>query len=134
MEWIRYFPEGIDVYFEHVGGKFLDAVPLNMKEHGRIAACGMISQYDLAEPEPLKNLFQILLKRLHVQGLAHRDYDHIVPNYYEFVLPYIRQGKIVCVEDIVEGLENGPAAPVGLFAGRNFGEQVVALAPPQNQP
>ncbi|KAK9942632.1 hypothetical protein M0R45_008286 [Rubus argutus] len=131
----RYFPEGIDIYFEHVGGKLLDAVLVNMKEHGRIAACGMISQYDLAEPEPLKNLFQIMLKRLHIQGFTHRDYDHIVPNYYEFVLPYIRQGKIVYVEDIVEGLENGPAALVGLFTGRNFGKQeVVALAPPQKQP
>ncbi|PQQ16330.1 2-alkenal reductase (NADP(+)-dependent)-like [Prunus yedoensis var. nudiflora] len=67
-------------------------------------------------------------KRLHVHGFTHRDYDHIVPKYLDFVLPYIRQGKVVYVEDIVEGLENGPAALVGLFTGRNFGKQVIALA------
>ncbi|XP_004287174.1 PREDICTED: 2-alkenal reductase (NADP(+)-dependent)-like [Fragaria vesca subsp. vesca] len=127
----RYFPEGIDVYFEHVGGKLLDAVLLNMKDHGRIAVCGMISQYNLPEFEPLKNLLQIGFKRLNIHGFTHRDYNHIVPKYYEFVLPYIREGKIVYVEDIVEGIENGPAALVGLFTGRNFGKQVVAVAPPQ---
>ncbi|KAM1508025.1 hypothetical protein ACFXTH_017380 [Malus domestica] len=124
----RYFPQGIDVYFEHVGGKLLDAVLLNMREHGRMAMCGMISQYNLPETQGIKNVMQIIFKRLHIHGFTHRDYDHIVPEYYEFVLPHIRQGKLVYVEDIVEGLENGPAALVGLFNGRNVGKQVVALA------
>ena len=59
---IRYFPEGIDVYFEHFGGKMLKAMLLNMRHHDRIAACGMISQYNLDEPEGTKNLLQILYK------------------------------------------------------------------------
>ncbi|RDX73189.1 2-alkenal reductase (NADP(+)-dependent), partial [Mucuna pruriens] len=124
----RYFPEGIDFYLEHVGGKLFDAVLLNMKVHGRIAICGMISQYNLPQPEALKNLMHIAFKRLTIKGFTHRDHHHMYPNMLETLLPYIREKKVVYVEDIVEGLENGPAALVGLFRGRNFGKQVVAVA------
>ncbi|KAK7362430.1 hypothetical protein VNO77_04542 [Canavalia gladiata] len=124
----RYFPEGIDFYLEHVGGKMLDAVLLNMKVYGRIAVCGMISQYNLDQPEALKNLLHIAFKRLSIKGFTHRDYHHIYPKILETVVPYIRENKVVYVEDIVEGLENGPAALVGLFRGRNFGKQVVTVA------
>ncbi|OIW10265.1 hypothetical protein TanjilG_28016 [Lupinus angustifolius] len=123
----RCFPDGIDLYFEQVGGKILDAVLLNMKFHGRIVVCGMISQYNLSEPEPLKNIMQIAFKRLSIKGFTHRDYHHLYPKLLDTVLPYIREKKIVYVEDIVEGLENGPAALVGLFSGRNFGKQIVKL-------
>jgi NADPH-dependent curcumin reductase CurA len=124
----RYFPHGIDVYFEHVGGKMLDAVLLNMRHNGRIAVCGMISQYNLEEPEGIKNLMQIGFKWIHMKGYTHRNYYHLYPKFLELVLPFIREKKIVYVEDIVEGLESGPAALVGLFTGRNFGKQVVAVA------
>lgn len=124
----RYFPEGIDFYFEQVGGKMLDAVLLNMKLHGRIAICGMISQYNLPHPEPLKNLLHIAFKRLTIKGFTHRDHHHLYPKLLETVLPYIREHKVFYVEDIVEGLEKGPAALVGLFSGRNFGKQIVKVA------
>ncbi|KAK7833219.1 2-alkenal reductase (nadp(+)-dependent) [Quercus suber] len=124
----RYFPEGIDVYFEHVGGKMLEAVLLNMRHHGRIATCGMISQYNLDEPEGIKNLIQILYKWIQMKGYTHRNYYHLYPKFLDLVLPYIREKKLVYVEDIVEGLESGPAALVGLFSGRNFGKQVVVVA------
>nr|XP_023895978.1 2-alkenal reductase (NADP(+)-dependent)-like [Quercus suber]POF21144.1 2-alkenal reductase (nadp(+)-dependent) [Quercus suber] len=124
----RYFPEGIDVYFEHVGGKMLEAVLLNMRHHGRIATCGMISQYNLDEPEGIKNLIQILYKWIQMKGYTHRNYYHLYPKFIDLVLPYIREKKLVYVEDIVEGLESGPAALVGLFSGRNFGKQVVVVA------
>uniref|UniRef100_A0A2N9JB74 Alcohol dehydrogenase-like C-terminal domain-containing protein n=1 Tax=Fagus sylvatica TaxID=28930 RepID=A0A2N9JB74_FAGSY len=88
----RCFPEGIDIYFESVGGKMLDAVLLNMRLHGRIAIAGMISQYNLDQPEGVRNLL--------------KEY----------------------VEDIAEGLENGPAALVGMFSGHNVGKQVVVVA------
>ncbi|XP_027348281.1 2-alkenal reductase (NADP(+)-dependent)-like [Abrus precatorius] len=123
----RYFPEGIDFYFEQVGGKMLDAVLLNMKVYGRIAICGMISQYNLHQLEALKNLLQIGFKRLSIKGFTHRDHHHLYPKILETLLPYIREKKVVYVEDIVEGLENGPAALVGLFSGRNFGKQVVTV-------
>ncbi|KAF7809054.1 2-alkenal reductase (NADP(+)-dependent)-like [Senna tora] len=123
----RYFPEGIDLYFEQVGGKMLDAVLLNMKVHGCILVCGMISQYNIGEPEALKNLMQIALKRITIKGFTHRDHHHLYPKLLDTILPHIREKKVVYVEDIVGGLENGPSALVGLFTGRNFGKQVVAL-------
>ncbi|XP_062170089.1 2-alkenal reductase (NADP(+)-dependent)-like [Alnus glutinosa] len=124
----RYFPEGIDIYFENVGGKTLDAVLLNMRIHGRIAVCGMISQYNLDQPEGVKNLMHLIFKRIHMQGFVTSDYYHLYPKFLDTVLPYIREGKIVYVEDIAEGLESGPAALVGLFSGRNVGKQVVVVA------
>ncbi|XP_048127889.1 2-alkenal reductase (NADP(+)-dependent)-like isoform X1 [Rhodamnia argentea] len=124
----RCFPEGIDVYFDNVGGRMLDAVLPNMKLHGRITVCGMISQYSLEQPEGMYNLMNILLKRVRMQGFLVFDYYHLYPKFLETVLPQIKEGKIVYVEDIVEGLENGPAALVGVFYGRNVGKQVVVVS------
>ncbi|XP_010251400.1 PREDICTED: 2-alkenal reductase (NADP(+)-dependent)-like [Nelumbo nucifera] len=124
----RYFPRGIDIYFENVGGKMLDAVLLNMRPHGRIAACGMISQYNLPQPEGVHNLFCLITNRIRMQGFVVFDYFHLYPRFLEFVLPNIRQGKIVYVEDKAVGLESAPAALAGLFSGRNVGKQVVVVA------
>ncbi|KAM3750052.1 hypothetical protein ACB098_04G008500 [Castanea mollissima] len=118
----------IDVYFEHVGGKMLEAVLLNMRHHGRVDVCGMISQYNLDEPEGIKNLLHIGFKWIQMKAYTHRNYYHLYPKFLDLVLPYIREKKMVYVEDIVEGLESGPAALVGLFSGRNFGKQVVVVA------
>ncbi|RDX62037.1 2-alkenal reductase (NADP(+)-dependent), partial [Mucuna pruriens] len=124
----RYFPHGIDLYFDQVGGKMLDAVLLNMKVQGRITISGMISQYNVPEPEVLRNLMHIVWKRLSIKGFTHRDHHHLYPKLMDTVLPYIKEKKVVYIEDVVEGLENGPAALVGLFSGRNFGKQVVKVA------
>ncbi|RDX67648.1 2-alkenal reductase (NADP(+)-dependent) [Mucuna pruriens] len=124
----RYFPEGIDIYFENVGGKTLDAVLLNMRVHGRIPICGMISQYNLTQPEGVTNLANLIFKRVRMEGFMVTEYYHLYPKFLEFVLPHIREGKIVYVEDIAEGLENGPTALVGLFSGRNVGKQVLVVA------
>ncbi|CAI9108404.1 OLC1v1007986C1 [Oldenlandia corymbosa var. corymbosa] len=123
----RYFPEGIDIYFENVGGKMLDAVLLNMNNHGRIAACGMISQYNREEPEGAQNLFCVVTKRIRMEGFLVFDYYDQYPEFLEMILPLIREGKITYIEDIVEGLENAPSALIGLFLGRNVGKQVVAI-------
>ncbi|GLU14998.1 hypothetical protein SLE2022_315280 [Rubroshorea leprosula] len=124
----RCFPEGIDIYFENVGGKMLDAVLQNMKVRGRIAVCGMISQYNLEQQEGVHNLGNIIFKRVRLEGFLVLDYFHLYPKYQEMVLPMIKEGKIVYVEDVAEGLEKGPAALVGLFSGQNVGKQVVAVA------
>eukprot|EP01018_Ginkgo_biloba_P014784 Gb_23482 [translate_table: standard] len=124
----RYFPEGIDIYFENVGGDMLDAVLANMKVHGRIAACGMITQYGLEHPQGIHNLFQIIPKRIRMQGFLQGDYLHLYPQFLEFAIKYIREGKIVYIEDITEGLENAPSAFVGLFYGKNVGKQVVHIS------
>ncbi|BAF29452.1 2-alkenal reductase (NADP(+)-dependent) [Oryza sativa Japonica Group] len=124
----RYFPEGIDIYFENVGGETLDAVLPNMRLGGRIAACGMISQYNLERPEGVKNLFYIVTKRLRMEGFLVFDfYDR----YYQFedeMARYLKEGKVAYVEDVVEGLDAAPAALIKLFTGRNVGKQLVAIA------
>ncbi|KAB1218167.1 2-alkenal reductase (NADP(+)-dependent) [Morella rubra] len=124
----RYFPGGIDIYFENVGGKMLDAVLLNMRVHCRIAACGMISQYNLEKPEGVHNLTNVILRQARIEGFLAPNYYHKYPQLLELVLPYIREGKITYVEDKTEGIESGPAALVGLFRGRNVGKQVVVVA------
>ncbi|GFY82834.1 zinc-binding dehydrogenase family protein [Actinidia rufa] len=124
----RYFPEGIDIYFENVGGKMLDAVLVNMRVHGRIAVCGLISQYNLDQPEGVHNLFCLITKRLRMEGFLVTDYYHLYPKFLEMILPHIKEGKVVYVEDVAEGLENAPAALVGLFSGCNVGKQVVVVA------
>ncbi|CAL5417141.1 unnamed protein product [Camellia sinensis] len=124
----RYFPNGIDIYFENVGGKMLDAVLVNMRLNGRIAVCGMISQYNLEQPEGVHNLFCLITKRVRMEGFLVFDYYHLYPKFLEMILPCIKEGKITYVEDVAEGLESAPAALIGLFSGQNVGKQVVVVA------
>ncbi|ERN20221.1 2-alkenal reductase (NADP(+)-dependent) [Amborella trichopoda] len=124
----RCFPQGIDIYFENVGGPMLDAVLLNMREKGRIAVCGLISQYNREKPEGVFNLFCLISKRIRMEGLLVFDHWHLYPQFVENISKSIIEGKIVYVEDIVEGLESAPSALIGLFSGRNVGKQVVLLA------
>ncbi|XP_059633173.1 (+)-pulegone reductase-like [Cornus florida] len=123
-----YCPEGIDIYFDNVGGKMLDTVILNMRNHGMIAICGQISQYNLDKPEGVKNLTRLIYSKVRMEGFVVFDY---YPQYSKFlvtVLASIREGKITYVEDVAEGLESGPAALVGLYRGRNVGKQLVLVA------
>ena len=126
---IRYFPEGIDIYFENVGGKMLDIVLLNMKFEGRIAVCGMVSQYNNVDNfEGVKNLMHLVFKAIRMEGLQVYQYYHLYPKMLEFMLPLVRQKKINYVEEIVEGLEKAPTSLVGLFDGNNYGKQVIQVA------
>ena len=106
----------------------LDAVLLNMRIHGRISVCGMISQYNLAEPEGIKNLMNLFLKRVRIEGFAVPDYYHLYAKFLETLLPPIREGKITYIEDFAHGLENIPSALLGLFNGLNIGKQVVVVS------
>ncbi|KAK8548250.1 hypothetical protein V6N13_054944 [Hibiscus sabdariffa] len=124
----RCFPEGIDIYFENVGGKMLDAVLANMRVHGRIAACGMISQYNNEQLDAVHNLMYIVPKRIRMQGFIVSDFYHLYPKYLEMIIPSIKEGKVTYVEDKAEGLESAPAALVGLFTGRNVGKQLVVVS------
>ncbi|KAK4566288.1 hypothetical protein RGQ29_002505 [Quercus rubra] len=123
-----YFPNGIDIYFENVGGKMLDAVLLNMRHHRCIAGCGMTSTYNLDEPERIKNLLFIIYMRIRMEGFSAIEYYHLYPKFLDHVLPYIRESKIVYVEDLAEGLENGVAALLRLFSGCNVGKQVLVVS------
>ncbi|KAJ4963390.1 hypothetical protein NE237_023329 [Protea cynaroides] len=124
----RYFPEGIDIYFENVGGKMLDAVLENIRDRGRISVCGMISQYNLEKPEGVHNLFYLITKQVRMEGFLIGGYLHLFPKYFDFIIPLIKEGKIIYIEDTVEGLENAPGALIGLYTGRNVGKQVVVVA------
>ncbi|KAI3888059.1 hypothetical protein MKW92_052771 [Papaver armeniacum] len=124
----RYFPKGIDIYFENVGGKMLEAVLPNMALHGRISLCGMISQYNLDQPDGVHNLFLLVAKRVRMEGFLILDHQHLYPNFLEMMKQLFMEGKLVYVEDTVEGLESAPAALVGLYTGRNVGKQVVRVS------
>ncbi|ONK72352.1 uncharacterized protein A4U43_C04F18530 [Asparagus officinalis] len=123
----RYFPSGIDIYFDNVGGAMLDAVLLNMRLRGRIAVCGMVSQHG-TNSEGIRNLFSLIPKRIRMQGFLQSDYQHLFPQFLDCMASYYRQGKIVYIEDMSEGLESAPAAFVGLFSGKNVGKQVVCIS------
>ncbi|OVA11050.1 Alcohol dehydrogenase superfamily [Macleaya cordata] len=124
----RCFPQGIDIYFDNVGGEMLDAVLLNMRVHGRIAVCGMVSQQSISSSEGLRNAFMLIPRRIKMQGFLQSDYLHLFPRFLEHTIDNYKKGKIVYIEDMNEGLENAPAAFVGLFSGKNVGKQVVRVA------
>ncbi|PON55414.1 Alcohol dehydrogenase superfamily, zinc-type [Parasponia andersonii] len=124
----RYFPQGIDIYFDNVGGDMLDAALGNMRVFGRVAACGMVSLHSLSDPQKLHNLYNLIPKRIKIQGFLQSDYLESFPRFLEHVTSYYRQGKIVYIEDMNEGLEIAPSALVGLFSGKNVGKQVIRVA------
>nr|AAX99161.1 2-alkenal reductase [Hordeum vulgare subsp. vulgare] len=124
----RCFPEGIDIYFENVGGAMLDAVLLNMRLHGRVSVCGMISQYNLEQLDGVRNLFHIVAKRIRMEGFIVMDHYGTYRKFEEEMAGYLKEGKITYVEDVAEGIESFPSALIGLFYVRNVGKQLVAVA------
>ncbi|KAK3031003.1 hypothetical protein RJ639_036853 [Escallonia herrerae] len=124
----RYFPKGIDIYFDNVGGAMLDAALLNMRNHGRIAVCGMVSQHSQSDPQGIHNLYCLVQKSIRMQGFLQHNYQHLHVRFLEDITGLYKQGKIVYVEDVNEGLESAPAAFAGLFSGKNVGKQVVRVA------
>ncbi|PWZ25431.1 2-alkenal reductase (NADP(+)-dependent) [Zea mays] len=124
----RCLPDGVDVYFDSVGGATLDAVLLQMRRGGRVAACGMISQYNLEEPYGLRNLYCIVAKSIRLEGFYFTSYMHVYARFEEEMAGYIKDGKVTVVEDVVEGIDSAPAALIGLFSGKNVGKQLVAIA------
>ncbi|GLT45505.1 hypothetical protein SLA2020_193340 [Shorea laevis] len=99
-----------------------------MRAHGRIAACGMISQYNADKPEGVSNLMNIVYKSVRMEGFTVMDHLQQYSKFLGTIIPYIKEGKMAYVEDIAEGLENGPSALLGLFHGRSIGKQVIVLA------
>ncbi|MGF1886769.1 NADP-dependent oxidoreductase [Photobacterium profundum] len=121
-------PQGIDVYFENVGGEHLEAALANMNDYGRMAVCGMISQYNATEPQPgPTNLAMLIIKKLKVEGFI--VFDHWA-HYGEFAQQmgqWIAEGKIKWEETVYEGLAEAPNAFIGLFEGKNKGKMLVKL-------
>jgi NADPH-dependent curcumin reductase CurA len=124
----RYCPKGIDIYFENVGGKMLDAVLDNMNVHGRIPVCGMISQYNLENHEGIYNLSNTIKRRLLIQGFLQSDWLHLYPEFREKVGQWFKEGKLEYVEDVSNGLEAGPRSLIGVLAGKNVGKACIKVA------
>jgi hypothetical protein len=123
-------PEGIDVYFDNVGGMTLDAVLTRINIHARIAICGMISEYNQTEPELAPRPTRALLvQRARMQGLIVFDWADRYPEGLAQMAAWIKDGRIKYREDVLEGIENMPKAMLRLFSGQNFGKQLVRAAP-----
>lgn len=120
-------PDGIDGYFENVGGDILDAVMLRMNAFGRIAMCGMIAGYD-GQPVPLKSPQLILVSRLTIEGFIVSEHMDVWPQALKELGTAVAQGKLKFRESIAEGLASAPEAFIGLLKGKNFGKQLVKLA------
>uniref|UniRef100_A0A0D9XQX6 Enoyl reductase (ER) domain-containing protein n=1 Tax=Leersia perrieri TaxID=77586 RepID=A0A0D9XQX6_9ORYZ len=123
----RYLPDGIDIYYDNVGGEMLDAALLNMRRGGRVVVCGMISQYNLEEPKGVRNLQFVIPKRIRLEGLAVVDHFGLYAKFEEEMAGYLKEGKVVVVEDVVDGIDKAPEALIGMFSGRNVGKLLVAL-------
>ncbi len=122
-------PNGIDVYFDNVGGDHLQAALGLMNAFGRISACGMISQYNNAQPVPgPNNLTNIVRNRLLVQGFIISDHLDRRAAFLADMSAWMRDGKIKHRETVVEGLENAPRAFLGLLQGENTGKMLVKLS------
>jgi NADPH-dependent curcumin reductase CurA len=119
-------PDGVDGYFENVGGEVLDATLSRMNAFGRIALCGMIAGYDSA-PLPLRYPALILTQRLLVQGFIVSEHMEVWPEALKQLGTLVAQKKLQYRETIAEGLENAPEAFLGMLKGKNFGKQLVKL-------
>ena len=121
-------PDGIDVYFDNVGGESLEAALSALRVHGRIIACGMISSYNESAPQPgPSNLSNIVTKRLTMKGLIVSDWMNKQAEFMQEVGTYYKDGKLHHEETVVKGLENAADAFIGLFHGSNIGKMVVEL-------
>jgi len=128
-ELARQCPDGIDVYFDNVGGDHLEAALANMNRFGRIVACGMISRYNDVEPEPgPRNLMLIVGRRLRMQGFIVSDHGDVAERFEAEMKRWIANDEIRWRETVMEGLERAPDALIGLFGGRNTGKMLVRLS------
>jgi NADPH-dependent curcumin reductase CurA len=124
---LQHCPEGIDVYFDNVGGATLDAVLPRLKPFARVPVCGMISQYDGSGPA-VRRLAAMVAARATMTGFIvsdHMDdFDAFVPR----MAARLRRGEVVYFEDIVDGIDNAPSAFVGMMRGENLGKRLIRVA------
>ena len=125
----KHCPNGLDIYFENVGGKHLQAALAVMNMHGRIPLCGMISQYNDVEPTPgPTNLSSAIGKRIRLQGFIVTDFMARNQEFYRDMQQWISDEKITWEETIIEGLENAPQAFIALFTGKKLGKIIVKVS------
>ena len=129
----RLAPNGIDIYYENVGGEHLEAAINAMNNFGRIVACGMISQYNLkpGEQYPIRNLMQVVAKRLTMRGFIVSD-DNMGPKHHkdhqEKLQKWLSEGTFKAKISVTEGIDNGVDGFLGMLEGKNFGKAVLQIA------
>ncbi|HZZ87856.1 MAG TPA: NADP-dependent oxidoreductase [Caulobacteraceae bacterium] len=120
-------PNGIDVYFENVGGAHLDAALPRMNLRGRIPVCGMISMYN-GGGEGVHNLFTLIYGRLRMEGFVSSDFGHLNAKFLSDMTGWLKEGRIKYQETVLDGFERAPEGLIGLFEGRNAGKMLIRVA------
>ncbi|MEU7713881.1 NADP-dependent oxidoreductase [Micromonospora chalcea] len=121
-------PDGVDVYFDNVGGDHLEAAIGAMNLHGRAAICGMIAQYNATEPPAApRNLALVIGKRLTLRGFLVSDHGHLREQFVQEVAGWLREGRLSYDETVIDGIEQAPEAFLGLLRGENLGKMLVRL-------
>ena len=121
-------PDGVDVYFDNVGGEIAQAVVSRLNVGARIVICGQISQYNLERPEPTFHPGALIVHRARMEGFLINDYAHRFDEAAARLVRWVAEGKIVWREDVTEGLENAPKAFIGMLNGENRGKALVKVA------
>jgi NADPH-dependent curcumin reductase CurA len=121
-------PDGVDVYFDNVGGALSETIFRRLAHGARIPVCGQISQYNLEEPElASRNLWFLIVFRARLEGFLVSDYAPRFPEALKRLTGWLAEGKIRYREDVTDGLENAPAAFMGMLRGENRGKAIVKL-------
>ena len=119
--------DGIDIYFDNVGGDHLDAALALAKDNARFAICGMIADYNAPEPSALRFLMRVIAARIRLQGFIVTDFMPRMSEFYAAMAPLVMSGAVKSEETVFEGLESAPEAFLGLFNGTNTGKMLVRL-------
>jgi len=130
MRLAELMPEGIDVFFDNVGGEILDAGLAQLRRHARVVLCGAISQYidGIERPRPLNNAFAIFKKMARMEAFFIYEMSEHFERAEAQMAEWITEGKLIYQEDILDGLEQMPEALIRLFEGRNLGKQLVHVS------
>ncbi|MDH6578367.1 NADP-dependent oxidoreductase [Kitasatospora sp. MAP5-34] len=125
----RAAPEGIDVYFDNVGGEHLEGAIDALREYGRIAWCGAVSQYNSGEPSAApRNLYDVVCKSLRLEGFLVRNYRSVQDELEGFLVPHLRSGQVLVDETVVEGFDRVVDAFTGMLRGENTGKMIVQVS------
>jgi NADPH-dependent curcumin reductase CurA len=127
-EIVRHFPNGIDLYFDNVGGVVLDAVLPRMKAFGRIAVCGMVANYNhQTDPYRLRNIWQVLVNRITMRGFLAYEAADMLHEAEDALSDWVRSGKLIATENVATGLQSAPQAFIRLMSGETTGKTLVRL-------
>lgn len=124
----KYFPDGVDIYFDNVGGEMLEAAVANMNQFGRVAVCGVIAEYTEKGKRAAPDMIDIVYKRITIRGFLAGDYMSQFPEFISATSDHLKTGRMHSIEDISQGLESIPSAFAGLFRGDNVGKKIVQIA------